>query len=64
MGNQIFISYRRKDGFYPAYLLYKELIVENFSVFFDLKSLRSGTFPDLIRQIIDVSTDFVLIVSQ
>ena len=63
MGNQIFISYRRKDGFYPAYLLYKELIAENFSVFFDLKSLRSGTFPDIIRQNIDDCTDFVLIVS-
>ncbi len=47
MGNQIFISYRRTDGFYPAYLLYKELIGENFTVFFDLKSLRAGAFPDV-----------------
>ena len=40
MGNQVFISYRRKDGFYPAYLLYKELIENNYTVFFDIKSLR------------------------
>lgn len=64
MGNQIFISYRRTDGFYPAYLLYKELIGENFTVFFDLKSLRAGTFPDIIRENIENCTDFVLIVSE
>lgn len=63
MGNQIFISYRRKDGFYPAYLLYKELIGQNFTVFFDLKSLRTGAFPDIIRQNIEDCTDFILIVS-
>lgn len=63
MGNQIFISYRRKDGFYPAYLLYKELIGQNFTVFFDLKSLRIGVFPDIIRQNIEDCTDFILIVS-
>ena len=63
MGNQIFISYRRKDGFYPAYLLYKELIGQNFTVFFDLKSLRTGVFPDIIRQNIEDCTDFILIVS-
>ena len=64
MGNQIFISYRRKDGFYPAYLLYKELIGQNFTVFFDLKSLRTGVFPDIIRQNIEDCTDFILIVSE
>lgn len=64
MGNQIFISYRRTDGFYPAYLLYKELIGENFTVFFDLKSLRAGAFPDIIRENIENCTDFVLIVSE
>lgn len=63
MGNQIFISYRRKDGFYPAYLLYKELIGQNFTVFFDLKSLRTGVFPNIIRQNIEDCTDFILIVS-
>lgn len=63
MGNQIFISYRRKDGFYLAYLLYKELIGQNFTVFFDLKSLRTGVFPDIIRQNIEDCTDFILIVS-
>ena len=63
MGNQIFISYRRKDGFYPAFLLYKELIGQNFTVFFDLKSLRTGVFPDIIRQNIEDCTDFILIVS-
>ena len=63
MNNQIFISYRRQDGFYPAYLLYKELIGQNFTVFFDLKSLRTGVFPDIIRQNIADCTDFILIVS-
>lgn len=45
MGNQIFISYRRKDGFYPAYLLYKELIAENFSVFLTSKVFGPALFP-------------------
>ncbi len=56
MGNQVFISYRRKDGFYPAYLLYKELIENNYTVFFDIKSLRivliCCTFYDIIKKVI------------
>ena len=64
MKNQVFISYRRTDGFYPAYLLYKELIENNYTVFFDLKSLRMGEFPDVIRKNIEECSDFILIVSQ
>lgn len=63
MSNQVFISYRRKDGFYPAYLLYKELVENNYSVFFDLKSLRMGEFPAIIKQNIMECTDFILIVT-
>ena len=64
MKNQVFISYRRTDGFYPAYLLYKELIENNYAVFFDLKSLRMGEFPDTIKRNIEECSDFILIVSQ
>lgn len=63
MSNQVFISYRRADGFYPAYLLYKELIENNYSVFFDLKSLRMGEFPAIIKKNIEDCTDFILIVT-
>lgn len=64
MNNQVFISYRRKDGFYPAYLLYKELVENNYTVFFDLKSLRMGEFPSIIKQNIMDCTDFILIVTE
>lgn len=64
MENQVFISYRRKDGFYPAYLLYKELISKNYTVFFDIKSLRAGNFPSSILANIENCTDFILIVTE
>lgn len=63
MATQVFISYRRADGFYPALLLYRELIAANYSVFFDIKSIRMGKFPDIIKQNIEECTDFILIVS-
>jgi 2-polyprenyl-3-methyl-5-hydroxy-6-metoxy-1,4-benzoquinol methylase len=59
----IFISYRRSDGVYPAYLLYKDLVEKGYSVFMDVNSLRNGDFPDVIRDNIATCTDFILIVS-
>lgn len=64
MSNQVFISYRRKDGFYPTYALYKELIEKGYSVFFDLTSIRRGIFPDIIKENIENCTDFILMVTK
>lgn len=64
MENQVFISYRRQDGFYPAYLLYKELIENGYSVFFDIKSIRRGEFPDIIKHNIENCVDYILIVTK
>lgn len=64
MENQVFISYRRQDGFYPAYLLYKELIENGYSVFFDIKSIRRGEFPDIIKYNIENCMDYILIVTK
>ncbi len=60
---QIFISYRREDGLYPAMLLNRELLQNGFSVFFDVNSIRSGQFDKIIYDKIDECTDFILIVT-
>lgn len=59
----VFISYRRSDGVYPAYLLYKDLVEKGYSVFMDVNSLRNGDFPDIIYNNISSCIDFVLVVT-
>lgn len=61
---QIFISYRRSDGIYPAYLLYSDLLDNRFKVFFDKVSLRSGPFPAQIEEQIKSSNDFIMIITK
>lgn len=59
----IFISYRRSDGLYPAYLLYDCLMDCHYSVFFDKKSMKSGEFPNQIKEAINHCKDFILLVT-
>lgn len=59
----VFISYRRSDGLYPAYLLYDNLMDAHYSVFFDKKSMRAGEFPKQIEDAINHCKDFILLVT-
>ena len=62
MRTQVFISYRRDGGLESAQFLYSQL-KDNFEVFFDMESLRSGKFDENIEQAILDCTDFLLILS-
>lgn len=59
----VFISYRRSDGLYPAYLLYDNLMDNHYSVFFDKKSIKAGAFPLQIEDAINHCKDFILLVT-
>lgn len=50
MKNEIFISYRRKDGWELARLIYQELTANKYSVFFDLEKLFKGKFGEHLNQ--------------
>lgn len=63
MKHDIFISYRREGGFETAKHLYDLLIRDNYSVSFDIDTLRSGDFDIQLYSRIDECTDFVLIVN-
>lgn len=58
----MFISYRRKDGYDTAKHLYDLLIRDGYSVSFDIDTLRNGNFDVSLLQRIDSCTDFILIV--
>lgn len=60
----IFLSYRRSDGVYPAYQLYHDLCDANYSTFFDMKSMRSGPFPNQLRTAIHCCSDFILLATK
>lgn len=62
MRTQIFISYRREGGLETAKQLYA-LLRDEYEVFLDQQSLRSGKFDDNIEQAIRECTDFLLILS-
>lgn len=59
----IFISYRRTDGEAIAYLIYKDLIHDGYSVFFDHKSLGGGNFKQNIADSIRECQDVIVILS-
>ena len=59
----VFISYRRSDGLYPAYLLYDNLMDNHYSVFFDKKSMKAGHFPSQVEEAIKHCKDFILLVT-
>lgn len=63
MSCDVFISYRRTDGIYPAMVLYRDLIDSGYNVFYDIASLRGGRFPTLLEENVRSCTDFLLIVT-
>lgn len=60
----IFISYRRDGGEALACLISEKLRQREFSVFYDVESLRSGKFNEKIFQVIDTCTDVIVILPQ
>jgi len=59
----IFISYRREDGYAHAKLLHDRLVAANYRVFFDMEQMRSGQFNKQLYRHIQGCTDFVLVLS-
>ena len=59
----IFISYRRDNGWDTAKHLRDILTARGYSVFFDVDSLRSGDFNRALLDVIENCTDFIIILS-
>ena len=59
----VFISYRRSDGFATARLIYDRLIQQGYRVSFDLETLRSGNFNTQLYERIENCRDVIVIVS-
>lgn len=58
---QVFISYRRDGGEYLAGRISDKLRERGFKVFYDVESMRSGTFNTQLLEAIDVCEDFLLV---
>ena len=59
----IFISYRRDNGWDSAKHLRDILTAKGYRVFFDVDSLRSGNFNTALLDVIKNCTDFIIILS-
>ncbi len=59
----VFISYRREDGWESAKHLRDVLVAKGYSVFFDIDSLKNGNFNDAILDYIRNCKDFIIILS-
>lgn len=57
----VFISYRRDGGYEMARLLYEHLKKYGLNPFFDLEELRSGPFNTKLYEVIENSSNFLLI---
>lgn len=57
----IFISYRREGGAEMADSIYQRLQNAGYSVFLDLEQLKSGKFNEQLLSVIDVCTDFIVV---
>ena len=63
-GYDIFISYRRSDGFATARLIYDRLTRVGYRVSFDLETLRSGNFNTQLYARINQCRDVIVIMSR
>ena len=63
MKDQVFISYRRNGGETLAQLIHDRLVDRAFHVFYDIESLKSGTFDTKLYEKIEECDDFILILS-
>lgn len=59
----VFISYRRHDGETVAFLIYKDLSNDGYSVFYDHKSLGGGDFRRGIFESISDCNDVIIILT-
>ncbi len=64
MSNEVFISYRREGGSFLAYTIFKELSERGISAFYDLETMKAGTFDSKLDDKISECSDFVFIVSK
>ena len=64
MSCDVFISYRRKDGTYPAMMIHRDLVDAGYDVFYDVVNIGSGEFPEYIEENIKSCTDFLLVVTK
>ncbi len=62
--HDVFVSYRRDGGEALACLISERLKQREFSVFYDVESLRSGKFNEKIFQVIDECTDVIVVLPQ
>lgn len=62
--SDIFISYRRTDTESVAFMLYKDLTKDGYSVFFDHQSLGGGDFWHNLEDSIKQSKDFIFALSK
>lgn len=64
MQKDIFISYRREDGYLFAHVLAKELTERGYSVFFDRADIVVGTpFPKELTKAIEDCNDFISLIT-
>jgi hypothetical protein len=64
MAYDIFLSYRRQGGYETTKHLYDLLTHDNYSVSFDIDTLRNGDFDVELLKRIDECTDFILILNE
>lgn len=61
---EVFVSYRRDGGEALACLISERLKQREYSVFYDVESLRSGKFNEKIFQVIDNCTDVIVVLPE
>lgn len=61
---EVFVSYRRDGGEALACLISERLKQREYSVFYDVESLRAGKFNEKIFQVIDNCTDVIVVLPE
>jgi hypothetical protein len=61
--NDVFISYRRDVGGYPALALFQGLTERGIDAFYDIESIRTGEFGSVILGQIEARPYFILILT-
>ena len=64
VSKEVFISYRREGGSFLAYTIFKELSDRGIKAFYDLETMKAGTFDSKLDGKIAECSDFVFIVSK
>lgn len=64
MKYDVFVSYRRKEGYETAKIITNSLINDGYTVSFDQDNLRSGSFDSQLLERIEECTDFIIILNK